>query len=41
MSRKVTGSRGAYIKPFLEWLTANGAIIEGVKISDFGDQGFV
>jgi len=40
MSRKVTGSRTAYIKPFMEWLKANGAVVDGVIISDFGDQGF-
>lgn len=39
MNRRLRGPRKLHIKPFLEWLEKYGAVIEGVEIAEYDNQG--
>lgn len=39
MNRRLRGPRKMHIKPFMEWLNKCGAVIDGVEIAEFDNQG--
>ena len=39
LNRKIVGSRKSYVMAFSEWLEKNGAVVDGIEISEVSDSG--
>ena len=39
LNRKIIGPRKSYVAAFMEWLEQNGAVVDGVEITEVGERG--